>query len=45
LDKASVFLESRHFKRRNIHGFKQDLKYDKLRIHLLVSPLFVVSFN
>jgi hypothetical protein len=30
LDKASVFPESRHFGRRNIHGFKQNLRCAKL---------------
>jgi hypothetical protein len=30
LDESSVFLESRHFRRRNNHGFKQDSRYVNL---------------
>jgi hypothetical protein len=30
LNKASVFLESRHFGRRNVRAFKQDPRYAKL---------------
>jgi hypothetical protein len=42
LDEASFFHKSCHFRRRNIRGFKQDLRYVKVVIHPIVSLIFEV---
>jgi hypothetical protein len=39
LEEASVFLESHHFGRRNVRGFKQELRYVKLECPASVTDI------